>query len=112
MTPLTKSTTSVPYRDLNDGNRIPRVGFGVFQVPAQETAETVTHALRTGYRLIDTAAAYGDETGVRDAVLSSGLDREEVFITTKLGNHDHGRDRARRAFEQSLERLGGDYVDL
>jgi diketogulonate reductase-like aldo/keto reductase len=98
--------------DLNDGNRIPQLGFGVFQVPAEETAGAVGHAFETGYRLIDTAAAYGNEQGVRDAVLASGLDRGEVFITTKLFNDDHGRDRARRAFRQSLERLGGDYIDL
>jgi 2,5-diketo-D-gluconate reductase A len=109
---MTTQTTSVPYVDLNDGNRIPQLGFGVFQVPPEDTAETVGHALRSGYRAIDTAAAYGNEAGVRDGLLSSGLDREEVFITTKLGNDDHGRDHARHAFEQSLERLGGDYVDL
>lgn len=109
---MTTQTTSVPYVDLNDGNRIPQLGFGVFLVPAEETAETVAHALRTGYRAIDTAAAYGNEAGVREAIQGSGLDREEVFITTKLGNGDHGRDRARRGFEQSLKRLGGDYIDL
>jgi 2,5-diketo-D-gluconate reductase A len=109
---MTTQTTSVPFLDLNDGNRIPQLGFGVFQVPADETAEAVGHALRTGYRSIDTAAAYGNEEGVRDGVLASGLDRGAVFITTKLFNDDHGRDRARRAFEQSLSKLGGDYVDL
>jgi 2,5-diketo-D-gluconate reductase A len=98
--------------DLNDGNRMPQLGFGVFQVPAEETAEAVAHALETGYRLIDTAAAYGNEEGVRDAVRASGLDRGEVFITTKLFNDDHGRDQGRRAFQQSLEKLGGDYIDL
>ena len=109
---MTTQTTSVPYVDLNDGNRIPQLGFGVFQVPAEETAETVSHALKTGYRLIDTAAAYGNEEGVRDALQSSNLERSDVFITTKLANSDHGRDRARRAFQQSLEKLGGDYIDL
>jgi 2,5-diketo-D-gluconate reductase A len=91
---------------------MPQLGFGVFQVPAEETAEAVGHALDTGYRAIDTAAAYGNEEGVRDGVQASGLDRGEVFITTKLFNDDHGRDRARRAFEESLSKLGGDYVDL
>ncbi len=109
---MTTETTSVPYVDLNDGNRIPQLGFGVFQVPLEDTAEAVTRALEAGYRLIDTAAAYGNEAGVEDALRASGLDRGEVFITTKLRNSDHGRDRARSAFEQSLERLGGDYIDL
>lgn len=109
---MTTETTSVPYLDLNDGNRIPQLGFGVFQIPPEDTAEAVTYALRTGYRLIDTAAMYGNESGVRDGVRTSGLNRSEVFITTKLANGEHGRDRARRAFEQSLERLGGDYIDL
>jgi diketogulonate reductase-like aldo/keto reductase len=98
--------------DLNDGNRIPQLGFGVFKVPAEQTAEAVGHALRIGYRSIDTAAAYGNEAGVFEAVQASGLDRGEVFITTKLANPEHGRDRARRAFGSSLDRLGGDYVDL
>ncbi len=109
---MTTQTTSVPVLDLNDGNRIPQLGFGVFQVPAEETAETVRHALETGYRSIDTAAAYGNEEGVRDGLLTSGLDRGEVFITTKLFNDDHGRDHARHAFAESLQKLGGDYVDL
>ena len=75
---MTTQTTSVPFLDLNDGNRMPQLGFGVFQVPADETAEAVGHALETGYRAIDTAAAYGNEEGVRDGVLASGLDRSEV----------------------------------
>ncbi|HET6866878.1 MAG TPA: aldo/keto reductase [Solirubrobacteraceae bacterium] len=109
---MTTQTTSVPFLDLNDGNHIPQLGFGVFQVPADETAETVGHALATGYRAVDTAAAYGNEEGVRDGLLASGLDRGDVFVTTKLFNDDHGRDRARRAFAESLEKLGGDYIDL
>ncbi|MGN6872643.1 MAG: aldo/keto reductase [Solirubrobacteraceae bacterium] len=108
---MTTQTTSVPYVDLNDGNRMPQLGFGVFQVPAEETAEIVSHALESGYRGIDTAAAYGNEDGVRDAVQASGLDRGDVFITTKLWNENHGRDRARSAFGESLEKLGGDYLD-
>ena len=67
---MTTQTSSVPHVDLNDGNRMPQLGFGVFQVPAEDTAEAVGHALRTGYRLIDTAAAYGNEAGVRDGVLA------------------------------------------
>ncbi len=109
---MTTQTTSVPYVDLNDGNRMPQLGFGVFQVPAEETAEAVSHALRTGYRSIDTAAAYGNEDGVRDAIQESGLERGDVFITTKLSNDNHGREGAQRAFAQSLSMLGGDYVDL
>lgn len=109
---MTTQTTSVPYVDLNDGNRMPQLGFGVFQVPAEDTAETVGHALRTGYRSIDTAAAYGNEEGVRDGLQASGLDRGEVFITTKLVNRDHGRDRTRKAFEQSFSNLGGGYINL
>jgi diketogulonate reductase-like aldo/keto reductase len=105
-------TTPVPNIELNDGHRIPQLGFGVFQVPAEDTAEVVTHALRAGYRSIDTAAAYCNETGVGEAIASSELERTQVFVTTKLWNDDHGHDRARRAFEQSLERLGFDYVDL
>jgi 2,5-diketo-D-gluconate reductase A len=91
---------------------MPQLGLGVFKVPADETAETVARALQTGYRAIDTAAAYGNEEGVRDGVLASGLDRADVFLTTKLFNEDHGRDRARHAFGESLEKLGGEYVDL
>ena len=109
---MTTQTTSVPYLDLNDGNRMPQLGFGVFQVPAEETAEAVSHALRTGYRSIDTAAAYGNEDGVRDAIQDSGLERGDVFITTKLSNDNHGREGAQRRFAKSLSKLGGDYVDL
>ncbi|MBV9941465.1 MAG: aldo/keto reductase [Solirubrobacterales bacterium] len=109
---MTTQTTSVPYVDLNDGNRIPQLGFGVFQVPAEDTADTVSEALKAGYRLIDTAAAYGNEEGVRDALQASDLARSEVMITTKLANSEHGRDQARAAFRQSLEKLGGDYIDL
>jgi 2,5-diketo-D-gluconate reductase A len=109
---MTSQMTSVPYVDLNDGNRIPQLGFGVFQVPPEQTSETVAEALRAGYRSIDTAAGYGNEAGVRDGLETSGLTREDVFITTKLGNRDHGRDHVPKAFERSLEQLGGDYVDL
>jgi 2,5-diketo-D-gluconate reductase A len=102
----------VPDINLNDGDRIPQLGFGVFLIPEDETAEAVGHALDAGYRSIDTAAAYGNEAGVRDAVLTSELDRGDVFITTKLPNSDHGRHRVPRAFEASLDKLGGDYIDL
>lgn len=105
-------TSQVPSIKLNDGHSIPQLGFGVFQVPPEEAAEVVTHALRTGYRSIDTAAAYGNEAEVGEAIADSALDRGEVFVTTKLWNGDHGRDTAPRAFRQSLERLGFEYLDL
>ena len=98
----------VPDINLNDGNHMPQLGFGVFQIPEADTARAVGHALETGYRSIDTAAAYGNEAGVRDAVLTSELDRGELFITTKLRNPDHGRDRVPHAFEESLDKLGGE----
>jgi 2,5-diketo-D-gluconate reductase A len=100
------------YITLNDDVRIPQLGYGVWQVPDAQAYDAVTAALETGYRHIDTAAAYENERGVGRAVRESGLPREEVFITTKLWNGDHGYDAALRAFDQSLERLGTDYVDL
>jgi diketogulonate reductase-like aldo/keto reductase len=106
------NATTALSLELNDGHRIPQLGFGVFQVPPGDTAPAVADALRTGYRLIDTAAAYRNEAGVGEAIRDSGLARDEVFVTTKLWNNSHGRDAARRAFERSLERLGFDYVDL
>jgi diketogulonate reductase-like aldo/keto reductase len=105
-------TATVPALEQNDGRAIPQLGFGVFQIPPEATADAVGHALSTGYRAIDTAAAYGNEAGVGEAIRASGLAREEVFVTTKVWNDDHGRDSALRAFERSLERLGFDYVDL
>jgi 2,5-diketo-D-gluconate reductase A len=105
-------TRAIPNLGLNDGNQIPQLGFGVFQVPPEDTTDAVLCALKTGYRAIDTAAMYENESGVADGIDTSGLDRGEVFVTTKLGNDDHGSDPARRAFEASLERLRTDYVDL
>ncbi|MEV4115397.1 aldo/keto reductase [Nonomuraea sp. NPDC049695] len=93
-----------------DGVQIPQLGYGVWQVPADEAAQAVTTALKTGYRHVDTAAAYGNEEGVGQAVRESGLPRGKVFVTTKLWNADHGRVEA--AFEESLTRLGLDYIDL
>ncbi|MER7499488.1 aldo/keto reductase [Nonomuraea pusilla] len=93
-----------------DGVQIPQVGFGVWQVPAEGAEEAVTTALRAGYRHIDTASAYQNEEGVGAAVRACGVPREKVFVTTKLWNGDH--DRAERAFDESLARLGLDYVDL
>ena len=103
---------SIPQLSLNDSHTIPQLGFGVFQVPPQDTAAVVDQALKTGYRSIDTARAYRNEAAVGEATARSDLDREELFITTKLWNADHGRDAAKTAFAQSLERLGYDYVDL
>ncbi len=103
---------TVPSLEFHDGNRMPQLGFGVFQVPPEDTAETVARALSIGYRSVDTAAAYRNEQGVGEAVARSGLPRDDVFITTKLWNNGHGRDAALRAFERSLGRLGLDYVDL
>jgi diketogulonate reductase-like aldo/keto reductase len=103
---------NVPTLRLNHGREIPQLGFGVFQVPPAETEAAVTRALEVGYRHIDTAAAYRNEAGVARAIAAVGLDRSEVFITTKLFNDDHGREQAQRAFAASLERLETDYVDL
>ncbi len=109
---MTTKTTVVPDITLNDGNRMPQLGFGVFLIPEDETAQAVGSALEAGYRSIDTAAAYENEAGVRDAVLTSDLDRGDLFITTKLRNSDHGRHEVPRAFEESLDKLGGGYIDL
>jgi len=106
------SATDVPSLSLNTGANIPQLGFGVFQVPPEETARTVKLALEAGYRSIDTATAYGNEEGVGQAIRESGLDRHEVFVTTKLWNDDQGRQSALRAFDASLDRLGLDHVDL
>jgi 2,5-diketo-D-gluconate reductase A len=97
---------------LNNNVHIPQLGFGVFQVPPEDTERVVSTALETGYRSIDTAAAYQNEEGVGRAIASSGLARDEVFLTTKLWNSDHGYDRALRAFDASTRRLGLDTVDL
>jgi 2,5-diketo-D-gluconate reductase A len=102
----------VPNLPLNDGRQIPQVGFGVFEVPPEQTVDAVLHALKTGYRSIDTAAAYGNEAEVAEAIARSELDGSEVFVTTKVWNSEQGRERARRSLEQSLSRMRSDYVDL
>jgi 2,5-diketo-D-gluconate reductase A len=107
-----RSMSSVPNIELNDGHSIPQLGFGVFQIPPEETAEAVTRALETGYRHIDTAQMYGNEREVGEAVRASGVDRAEVFVTSKLGNASHRPDDAERSFEETLTALGSDYVDL
>ena len=104
--------STVPTIDLNDGNRIPQLGFGVFQIPPDDTADAVKTALDIGYRHIDTAEMYQNEKGVGDGIRDSGLDRSEVFITSKLNNGFHKPDDARRAFDDTLSALGFDYVDL
>lgn len=103
---------SIPSLRLSTGAAIPQLGLGVFQVPFERTPEVVALALAGGYRAVDTAAAYGNEAGVGAALASSGVPREEVFVTTKLWNEDQGYDSALRGFEASLARLGLDYVDL
>jgi len=102
----------VPKIDLNDGRTIPQVGFGVFKIPPADTAPAVGRALEVGYRHIDTAQMYGNEKEVGEAVRASGLDRADVFVTSKLNNGFHRRDDARRAFETTLSDLGFEYVDL
>ena len=109
---MTSETRTVPQLALNDGVEIPQLGFGVFQVPPGETVEAVTRAFGTGYRHIDTAAAYQNEAEVGQAFRASGLDRDEVFITTKCFNDDHGYEQARKAFQSSLERLELEFIDL
>jgi 2,5-diketo-D-gluconate reductase A len=101
-----------PVLQMNDGREVPQLGFGVFQIPPGQTAPAVSTALAEGYRLIDTAQGYGNEAGVGEAIAQSGLARAELFVTTKLTNSEHGTDRAQRAFDDSLRRLGMDYVDL
>jgi 2,5-diketo-D-gluconate reductase A len=97
---------------LNDGRMIPQVGLGVWRTPADGAAVVVRTALKAGYRAVDTAAIYGNEAGVGEGVRASGLPRDEVFVTTKLWNESQGYDRALRAFDKSVERLGLDHVDL
>ena len=104
--------STVPDLRLNDGNSIPQLGFGVFQIEPGETADAVARALEAGYRHIDTAEMYGNERGVGEGIRAAGLERGEVFITSKLSNACHEPDDARRAFEDTLEELGTDYVDL
>ena len=104
--------TAVPQITLNNGQSIPQLGFGVFQIEPKDTAEAVSTALQAGYRHIDTAEGYGNEKEVGEAVAKSGLARTDVFVTSKLANGAHLPDDARRAFDASLEALGFDYLDL
>jgi 2,5-diketo-D-gluconate reductase A len=102
----------VPRVTLRPEVEIPQLGFGVFQVPPKETEEVVARALQAGYRHLDTAAAYRNEGAVGQAIHASGIPREEIFVTTKCWNDDHGHDKAKRAFKASLERLELEHVDL
>ncbi len=103
---------SVPTIALNNGVEIPQLGFGVYQIPPEETVAAVRTALEVGYRHIDTAEMYGNEKEVGQAVRESGIDRSEVFVTSKLNNGFHARDDALRAFDQTLTDLGLDQLDL
>jgi 2,5-diketo-D-gluconate reductase A len=105
-------TADVPTILLNNGVEIPQLGFGVFQVPPARTEEATRTALEVGYRHIDTAEMYGNEKGVGDAIRAFGVERGEVFVTSKLNNGYHAHDAALTAFDTTLETLGFDYVDL
>lgn len=102
----------VPFLKLNNGVQMPQLGFGVWQVADDEAERAVATALEAGYRSIDTAAAYENETGTGKALAASGLPREELFVTTKLWNSQQGYDSTLRSFDASLARLGLEYVDL
>lgn len=104
--------SKVPTIELNDGARIPQLGFGVYQIKPDETAAAVRAALDIGYRHIDTAEMYGNEREVAQGIRDAGLDRSEVFVTSKLNNGFHEPDAARRAFDATLKALGSNYVDL
>jgi 2,5-diketo-D-gluconate reductase A len=102
----------VPSLAMNNGIQIPQLGFGVFLIPAEETEKAVSEALSAGYRLIDTAQGYRNEEGVGAAIASAGIQRDELFITTKLTNSEQGYDKALRAFDESMDKLGIDVLDL
>ncbi len=104
--------TSIPTVTLNGGVEMPILGFGVFQIPAEDTEQAVADALEAGYRALDTAASYRNEEAVGRAIAASGIPREELFVTTKLWTQDAGEQKAKRAFETSLQKLGLDYLDL
>jgi 2,5-diketo-D-gluconate reductase A len=106
------ATVAIPTVELGESVEMPVLGFGVFQIPADDTEQAVIAALETGYRSIDTARSYMNEEAVGRALTAGGIPRDELFITTKLWVEDQGEEKARRAFEASLERLGLDYLDL
>ena len=109
---MSASIDQVPTIALRDDGQIPQLGFGVFQIPPAETAEATTLALQAGYRHIDTAAAYRNEAEVGQAIHASGLDRGDVFVTTKCFNDHHGYEQAKHACKESLDRLETGYIDL
>jgi 2,5-diketo-D-gluconate reductase A len=109
---MTSTIDQVPRVLLRPDVAIPQLGYGVFQVPPRETEEVVARALDVGYRHIDTAAAYRNEGAVGQAIHASGIPRGEIFVTTKCFNDDHGKDKAKHAFKQSLERLELEHIDL
>jgi len=104
--------SAVPNITLNDGNAIPQLGFGVFQIEPENTAQAVSEALEIGYRHIDTAEMYGNEREVGEAIRAFGLERGDVYVTSKLSNAFHEPQDAREAFDRTLSDLGFDYVDL
>src|SRR3954447_12540255 len=106
------NATEIPILTLHDGVEMPQLGYGVFQIPPQDTQEKVEEALAVGYRHVDTAAAYRNEAAVGAAIAAGGGRREDVFVTTKLWNSEQGYDATLRAFEKSVERLGTGHVDL
>jgi 2,5-diketo-D-gluconate reductase A len=105
-------SVQVPSVALNNGVDMPILGFGVYQIPADETEQAVADALAAGYRHVDTAAAYGNEEAVGRAIAASGIPRAELFVTTKLWVQDTGEEATKQAFDASLQRLGLDYLDL
>jgi 2,5-diketo-D-gluconate reductase A len=96
----------------HDGNSVPQLGFGVWQIDNDIVADTIKTAVKVGYRLIDTAAIYGNETGVGDGIRHCGVDRSELFIATKVWNDCHGYDETLAAFDESMQKLGLDYLDM
>ncbi|MDY7541254.1 MULTISPECIES: aldo/keto reductase [unclassified Cryobacterium] len=104
--------TSSPVLQFHDGHSIPQLGLGVYKIPEAAAADAVQVALESGYRHVDTAALYANEAGVGQGIARAGLPRGDVFVTTKVWNADQGYDSTLRAFDESLEKLGLDYVDL
>ncbi|MFD7971911.1 aldo/keto reductase [Streptomyces clavifer] len=104
--------SQVPSLTLNNGLEMPQLGFGVWQVPDDEASKAVATAIEAGYRSIDTAAVYGNEAGTGKGIAASGVERDELYVTTKVWNADQGYDSTLRAFDASLDRLGLDHVDL
>lgn len=103
---------SIPNITLNNGVTIPQLGFGVFQVPDEQTTKVVLEALKAGYRSIDTAAVYGNEGGVGKALAQTDIPREQLFITSKVWNSDQGYESTLKAFDETMSKLGLDYLDM